>query len=150
MRTVKKPAPVMNRIGADAIDMFVISFIYGVIAALISRDFHALLNRFEASTGDYRIDFAIVFGLMALYFIVVPLVWNGFTIGKFLLRTRIAKSDGEKADASSLVFRFFLVLVPNIILLGIPAIINVYVIAVRKDKKGYHDLLAKTSVVSLY
>ncbi|MBO9130383.1 RDD family protein [Bacillus sp. 165] len=149
MKSTKNPASVMNRIGANIIEMFIISLLYGMITALVSGNYKALLARFESSTGDYHIDITIVIILMAVYFVIVPLLWNGFTAGKFLLRTRVTKSNGENAGIKELIIRFFVLLLPNVILLGIPAIVNVYVIATRKDKKGYHDLLANTVVVSL-
>ncbi len=41
-----------------------------------------MFKRFNISLGDFRYDFAVVFILMAIYFIVLPFIWNGVTLGK--------------------------------------------------------------------
>jgi uncharacterized RDD family membrane protein YckC len=142
-----RPAAVMNRIGATVIDMFLISLIYGVIVSVTTGNYSDIINRFNVSFGDSRYDFALAFGLMAAYFVLLPLLWKGYTAGKKFTGTRIVKQNGETAGVGTLVLRFVLILLPSIVLLGIPAIANVYMMLFRRDNRGYHDLAAGTKVV---
>ncbi|KEK25952.1 RDD family protein [Bacillus gaemokensis] len=144
-----RPAVVMNRLGASIIDMFLISVMYGVVVAIITGNYGAIFNRFNISLGDYRYDLALVFILMVIYFIFVPLVWKGCTIGKKLTRTRLISLVNEKLTIKTLTVRFFVLLLPNILLLGIPSICNVYMMLFRQDNSGFHDLITKTKVMSL-
>ncbi|MFX3624079.1 MAG: RDD family protein [Ectobacillus sp.] len=145
---IHQPTIIINRIGAAVIDMFIISFIYGMIVALVTGRYRAMFNRFDVSLGDYRYDFALIFTLMALYFIVLPLFWKGQTVGKRFTRIRILKANGEQVELKTLVWRFILLIVPNAVLLGIPLIVNVYIMLFRQDNRGYHDLAAKTKVIN--
>ena len=140
---------VINRIGASAIDMFVISVVYGAIAALITGNYSAIFNRFNISLGDYRYDFTLAFTLMAIYFILVPFIWNGCTIGKKVTRIRLISLTNERVTLPVLIARFFVLLIPNILLLGIPLVCNVYMMLFRRDNCGFHDLIMKTRVISI-
>ncbi|MBE5104003.1 RDD family protein [Bacillus thuringiensis] len=144
-----RPALVMNRIGASLIDMFLISVMYGAVVAIMTGNYSAILNRFNISFGDYRYDLTVAFILMALYFILLPFIWNGATLGKKVTRTKLISLKSEKLTIQTLSIRFIVLLLPNILLLGIPLICNVYMMLFRKDNCGFHDLIAKTKVMSL-
>ncbi|HDR7548078.1 TPA: RDD family protein, partial [Bacillus mobilis] len=115
-----RPALVMNRIGASLIDMFLISVMYGAVVAIMTGNYSAIFNRFNISFGDYRYDLAVVFILMAIYFILVPFIWNGVTLGKKVTRIKLISLKSEKLTIQTLIIRFFVLLLPNILLLGIP------------------------------
>ncbi|KFN03127.1 RDD family protein [Bacillus clarus] len=144
-----RPAVVMNRIGASIIDMFLISVMYGAVVAIITGNYSAIFNRFNISLGDYRYDLTLVFVLMAIYFVFVPFIWNGCTLGKKITRTKLISLTSEKLTMQTLIMRFFALLLPNILLLGIPLICNVYMMLFRKDNCGFHDLITKTKVMSI-
>jgi len=144
-----RPALVMNRIGASLIDMFLISVMYGAVVAVMTGNYSAIFNRFNISFGDYRYDLAVVFILMAIYFILVPFIWNGVTLGKKVTRIKLISLKSEKLTLQTLIIRFFVLLLPNILLLGIPILCNVYMMLFRKDNCGFQDLITKTKVISL-
>lgn len=144
-----RPALVMNRIGASLIDMFLISVMYGAIVAVMTGNYSAIFNRFNISFGDYRYDLAVVFILMAIYFILLPFIWNGVTLGKKVTRIKLISLKSEKLTLQTLTIRFFVLLLPNILLLGIPILCNVYMMLFRKDNCGFQDLITKTKVISL-
>lgn len=145
---VHHPAFVMNRIGALLIDIFIVSLVYGAIAAVISGEYKAVFDRFQVSLGDARYDMLLALVLMAAYFVLLPLVWNGRTVGSRLLRIQLLKESGEAAGAGTLLWRFCILVLSNVLLLGIPAIVNIYIMLLRRDNRGYHDLAARTKVVS--
>ncbi|KXY17893.1 RDD family protein [Bacillus sp. FSL K6-0067] len=144
-----RPALVMNRIGASLIDMFLISVMYGAVVAVMTGNYSAIFNRFNISFGDYRYDLVVVFILMAIYFILLPFIWNGFTLGKKVTRIKLISLQSEKLTLQTLTIRFFVLLLPNILLLGIPILCNVYMMLFRKDNCGFQDLITKTKVISL-
>ncbi|GAB6430164.1 MULTISPECIES: RDD family protein [unclassified Bacillus (in: firmicutes)] len=144
-----RPALVMNRIGASLIDMFLISVMYGAVVAVMTGNYSAIFDRFNISFGDYRYDLAVVFILMAIYFILVPFIWNGVTLGKKVTRIKLISLKSEKLTLQTLTMRFFVLLLPNILLLGIPILCNVYMMLFRKDNCGFQDLITKTKVISL-
>ncbi|EEM70125.1 MULTISPECIES: RDD family protein [Bacillus] len=144
-----RPALVMNRIGASLIDMFLISVMYGAVVAVMTGNYSAIFNRFNISFGDYRYDLAVVFILMAIYFILLPFIWNGVTLGKKVTRIKLISLKSEKLTLQTLTIRFFVLLLPNILLLGIPVLCNVYMMLFRKDNCGFQDLITKTKVISL-
>ncbi|MBP3969839.1 RDD family protein [Bacillus sp. WL1] len=144
-----RPALVMNRIGASLIDMFLISVMYGAVVAVMTGNYSAIFNRFNISFGDYRYDLAVVFILMAIYFILLPFIWNGVTLGKKVTRIKLISLKSEKLTLQTLTIRFFVLLLPNILLLGIPILCNVYMMLFRKDNCGFQDLITKTNVISL-
>ncbi|MGN5649978.1 RDD family protein [Bacillus sp. Brlt_9] len=144
-----RPALVMNRIGASLIDMFLISVMYGAVVAVMTGNYGAIFDRFNISFGDYRYDLAVVFILMAIYFILVPFIWNGVTLGKKVTRIKLISLKSEKLTLQTLTIRFFVLLLPNILLLGIPILCNVYMMLFRKDNCGFQDLITKTKVISL-
>ncbi|MEK4603339.1 RDD family protein [Bacillus sp. FSL L8-0099] len=144
-----RPALVMNRIGASLIDMFLISVMYGAVVAVMTGNYSAIFNRFNISFRDYRYDLAVVFILMVLYFILLPFIWNGVTLGKKITRTKLISLTSEKLTLQTLTLRFFVLLLPNMLLLGIPLICNVYMMLFRKDNCGFHDLITKTKVMNL-
>ncbi|HDR3920706.1 RDD family protein, partial [Bacillus cereus] len=142
-----RPALVMNRIGASLIDMFLISVMYGAVVAVMTGNYSAIFNRFNISFGDYRYDLAVVFILMAIYFILLPFIWNGVTLGKKVTRIKLISLKSEKLTLQTLTIRFFVLLLPNILLLGIPILCNVYMMLFRKDNCGFQDLITKTKVI---
>ncbi|WP_342044031.1 RDD family protein [Bacillus sp. OTU530] len=145
---VHQPVFVMNRVGALLIDMFIISLVYGAAAAVISGEYTAVFDRFQVSLGDARYDMLLALVIMAAYFVLLPLVWNGRTIGSRLLRIQLLKESGEAVGAGTLLWRFCILVLSNVVLLGIPAIVNIYIMLLRRDNRGYHDLAARTKVIS--
>ncbi|MCP8970861.1 RDD family protein [Ectobacillus ponti] len=143
------PLAVLNRTGAAVMDLFLISVAYGLIVGAVTGNYTAMLNRFNVSTGSSLYDILLVLGLMALYFIGLPLLWEGATVGKRLTRTRLVTVDGKPPGLGTLVLRFLVLVVPNVLLLGIPAIAAIYMMLFRRDNRGYHDLLARTKVAGL-
>lgn len=129
--------------------MFLISVMYGAVVAVMTGNYSAIFNRFNISFGDYRYDLAVVFILMAIYFILLPFIWNGVTLGKKVTRIKLISLKSEKLTLQTLTIRFFVLLLPNILLLGIPILCNVYMMLFRKDNCGFQDLITKTKVISL-
>ncbi len=113
----------------------------------------------------------ITFVIKMLYFVVFGFLNSGKTVGKALLKIRVAESSGKKLKITSLLIRSLIgygllidlinlviirclnmndYLMFNNIFSNIQMVIYmaiVIMILFRKDNKGLHDLIAKTSVV---
>ena len=106
-----------------------------------------------------------------LYFIVLPMYNNGQTFGKKLLRIRVTSNSVKQIDSNSLLLRALLLynIWAKILLIILIVFINkqmyikisnyaeyvqlilmatiVLTILLRKDRRGLHDLVAKTKVI---
>ena len=106
-----------------------------------------------------------------LYFIVLPMYNNGQTFGKKLLRIRVTSNSAKQIDSNSLLLRALLLynIWAKILLIILIVFINkqmyikisnyaeyvqlilmatiVLTILLRKDRRGLHDLVAKTKVI---
>jgi uncharacterized RDD family membrane protein YckC len=87
--------------------------------------------------------------VQALYAMLLPLYWSGYTIGKRIVGIRITRM-GTEGDAPGFVPMLLRVLVSNLlyaITFGILIIISAFMIGLREDKRSIHDLIAGTQVV---
>jgi len=83
-----------------------------------------------------------------LYFLLLPLFWNGYTIGKKIIGIRIVKMNGENVGIGNMLLREFVGRLIYIITFGIGIIVSAIMVAAREDKRSIHDLIAGTYVTS--
>ncbi|MCM3734527.1 RDD family protein [Bacillus cytotoxicus] len=89
-----------------------------------------------------------VVGILAmLYILSVPVMWAGFTIGKRGLNIRIVRIDGQKITIWTTIKRYLLSGIVYSITFGIGYIVSAFMVALRKDKRSIHDLIAGTQVI---
>lgn len=90
---------------------------------------------------------ATEFTIQLLYSVFVPLLWAGYTIGKRLFSIRIAKTDYMPLNLVTLMLReVFGKALLGIASFGLTIIISAFMIGLREDKRGIHDLVAGTYV----
>ncbi|MBM4764617.1 RDD family protein [Bacillus sp. B15-48] len=82
-----------------------------------------------------------------LYYLLIPVIWSGFTVGKKVLGIRIVRTDGKEIGISTTLKRYILASLVYIITLGLTLIISAFMIAFRKDKRSLHDLIAGTQII---
>ncbi|MCI8544932.1 MAG: RDD family protein [Bacilli bacterium] len=111
--------------------------------------------------------------LILVYFVLLPYVWNGQTFGKKLLKLQVVSNNGEKVTivqylirnmllnglAQVILLLLFLYLLPSSMyfifssiltfIQLILVIISVFMILYRKDKRGLHDILSSTKVITV-
>lgn len=101
---------------------------------------------FSLDTGSRAVQsFEGAFTL--LYYVLLPVIWTGYTLGKRTLGIRIINDDGSEVGFIQMVIRDFLTPILYGITLGLLAIVSAIMIGVREDKKAIHDIFAKTRVV---
>ncbi len=70
----------------------------------------------------------------------------GATLGKMILGAKIVRSDGSPLGYLFALFRFIAMFLPNLICyLGY--IVAGFMVAIREDKRGWHDLIVGTRVI---
>ena len=151
-----KLAKVRHRVMASLLDLgIVLSF--GIIITIFKLPFiiSMLVNNDQTVTLKFIVDIfrwgVIMSVLLMVYYVVIPLLLNGQTIGKKVFKLQMVREDGKKIDYKTMFYRegigrIFI----NFASLGITAIVSIFVMALREDKKALADILAKTKVIDLY
>ncbi|ANA78531.1 RDD domain containing protein [Paenibacillus vortex V453] len=121
------------RLGANILDGLIIGLPLSIIAGII--------------TGDYENE-PISNLIYALYGLLVPVYWNGYTIGKRICRIRIRKFDFlEPPGIGTMLLRNLVAGIVYALTLGIGIIVSIFMVALREDKRSLHDFIAGTEVV---
>lgn len=82
-----------------------------------------------------------------LYSLLIPIVWDGYTIGKKICGIQIKRLDGRPIGIGTMLLRQ---LVGGLIYgftLGIALIVSAFMVGLREDKRAIHDFIAGTVVV---
>lgn len=130
-QTTANPAGFWIRLGANLLDALLIGVPLSVISYLIT-------GNLEGDLFTNTVSF--------LYFLIVPVFWQGYTVGKRIVGIRIAKVNGEKLGIGAMLLRTLVASIIYIITLGIGIIVSAFMVALRKDKRSIHDLIAGTYV----
>ncbi|KEK23803.1 RDD family protein [Bacillus gaemokensis] len=84
-----------------------------------------------------------------LYFLIVPAVWMGFTVGKKVLGAQITRLDGNKVTIWTTCKRYVLGGIVYTLTLGIGIIVSAFMVGLREDKRAIHDFIAGTQVIDV-
>lgn len=84
--------------------------------------------------------------LSFLYSLLVPVFWDGHTIGKRLCGIRISKLDGSPPGLGTMLMRNVVSGIVYGVTFGIAIIVSIIMVAVREDKRAIHDFIAGTEV----
>lgn len=124
---------------------------------------------------DQKQAFEIVIDsvLIVIYFIIVPYIWNGFTVGKRIMNLKIVSNENKKVRLMSLFIRafimdgllaslfiifciyvidesFYLSFVSILAILQLLSlIVSYFMIKYRRDLKGLDDILSHSKVVKI-
>ena len=104
----------------------------------------------------YSTIFMVVFGaffmlFIIFYFVIMPLFSNGQTLGKMFFKIKVIRIDNRPLDAQTLfirevIGRYFI----NLLTFGLNEIINLIVVCLSEESRGFHDVLASTRIVDVY
>jgi len=136
-----------HRLGAFFLDLFLVSCLYGILESLINLNIKTIFNRFFVTTGNSWIDFSVITVSLLLFLVVVPQFNKGMTIGQRVVGIKMINDRYEETDWKVFLYRLLIIYPLTILFLGIPLIINIYLIGYRKDCKTIQDLIMKTSVI---
>lgn len=124
------------------IDGVLITIVVATLAALFLGDNYLATIASEEAT--YTSSDVLLNVLDLAYSVIGIGVW-GATVGKFLLKMRVVRSDGSKVGLGRALARYL-----SYILSALIFGIGFLMIAFRHDKRGLHDLICDTVVVIRY
>ncbi|GEL77578.1 RDD family protein [Tenuibacillus multivorans] len=101
-----------------------------------------LLFMGEGAPAEAAIDL-----IMFLYGVIVPVVWSGYVVGKYIMGVRIVKENGDKLGIGTMLMRNLVAGIAYVITFGILLIVSILMVAIRDDKKAVHDFVAGTRVI---
>lgn len=130
-----KPAGLVPRIAATAIDLLLLGGIYILCLAFISP-FPGLVNN--------PTTHIIIVTILMLYHLVCEYFFNGKSIGKLISHSRVVRLDGQKLSFWDCLLRWILRLPDISISLGIVAISSI-IVSSKMQRLG--DLAAGTTVI---
>lgn len=130
----KEPAGFWIRLGAILLDGLIIGVPLAIISLII--------------TGGKTADSSFTNTISFLYALLLPVFWNGFTIGKRICGIRIIRVvNNERPHIGNMLMRNVVWAIIVGITLGIAFIVDLFMIGLREDKRGLHDFIAGTQVV---
>lgn len=129
---MEQPAGFWIRLGASLLDGIILGIPLAILGFLVFGD------------GDQWFVNIVQF----LYSLILPVIWNGYTIGKRICGIRIRKVDTEEAPTiGTMLLRNVVAGLVYGLTLGIAAIVSAFMVGLREDKRAIHDLIAGTEVV---
>ena len=124
------PAGFWIRFGASFFD----GIIMGAPLAIISYLLLGESDTWFTTIGSY------------LYFILLPVFWVGYTVGKRILGIRIVNIDETDVNFWIMIKRHLIAGIIYGFTLGIGVIVSAFMVGIREDKRAIHDFIAGTYV----
>jgi uncharacterized RDD family membrane protein YckC len=112
---------------------------------LISAIVSAAIFIFGLDTSDRTVQAGEGIASL-LYFVLVPVFWYGYTVGKKLLGVRIVKTDNTNVTLLTMILRYIVGGLIYAFSFGLAFIASVLMVIFRKDKRSVHDFVAGTYV----
>lgn len=141
-----------HRIFANIFDLVVI------VAIALLLTFRSLISLITALINPTSLDSlalylsafgsgALAFMAVIAYFIVLPIFWNGQTLGKRFFKIRIIKNDGSDIDFKTIFLREMIRVLLFILTFGVSAFADTMVLLFSKQRIGFYDYVAATQVI---
>lgn len=130
---VQNPGGFWRRLLGLLLDAIVVGVPLGILS-------YILTGESEGNTFTNLLSF--------LYYLILPVVWMGYTVGKRIVGVRIVKVDGGKVGIGTMLLRTFVTGLVYAVTLGIALIVSAFMVGLREDKRGIHDLIAGTYVTT--
>lgn len=133
---IYQSASLLARLVATFIDLILMSIIAAIISVITGM---SLLQKIP---NDWRYQLLIV-----LYLAILPVLWNGCTIGKRAVQISIVKRNGTRLDYMTMLLREGIGLWGlGVLTFGVTILVSICMVAFLKDKRAIHDYVAGTYV----
>ncbi|MGY4690876.1 RDD family protein [Salibacterium sp. K-3] len=130
---VSNPGGVLHRLGAALIDSAVIMLLNLSLAFVLY--------------GDILVSNTIFLQVFTLlYWVMIPSIWRGRTIGKWMFGLTIASVYREGAGFGTMLLRYLAVGLIYLLTFGIGLIVSIVMMIRRDDRRTLHDLCVGTYV----
>lgn len=128
-----EPAGFWIRLGATILDGLIVSIPLAILSWIV-------IGSGEENWATELIS--------TLYMLLLPVFWNGCTIGKHICGIKIQRvDDGSTPTIWTMVLRVIVGNLVYAITFGIGSIISLFMVVFREDKRSIHDFIAGTEVV---
>jgi uncharacterized RDD family membrane protein YckC len=127
-----------KRLGAVLLDAIIFGIPFNIVQILIFGT-----GAYDASDPAYfkALPFSLLCGLA--YVVGMWVFADGATIGKKMLKIKIVKNDGSPLTFGSALGRYF-----SYIIASVPCALGLLWVLWDKEKRGWHDKIANTKVIS--
>ncbi|MEP1151971.1 MAG: RDD family protein [Balneola sp.] len=137
-------AGIFERILAYFVD-FIVLGIYWVVLGMIST--LADGSGPSQSSGDSMwVMYVIVLLPVMLYHLTMEILWNGYTVGKWLIGIRVVKLDGTRPSVSNYLIRWLIRLFEITLTSGVVAF---FTLLLNTKGQRLGDIAAKTCVIKV-
>lgn len=149
------PARPITRLFAELFDwaiVYAVALIFSIrsILAFIEAITHPTSANITTAFVDAIVTGSFIIIIFIVYFLVLPVNWNGQTIGKKFFKIHVVRRDGKPVDFQTLFVReVFGRLLVGILSLGASMIAESFVMLVSDRHQTFHDTLASTQVVDV-
>ncbi|MCF6138945.1 RDD family protein [Pseudalkalibacillus berkeleyi] len=125
-------ATIWQRLLALTVDLVVVTAPLAVISFLVF--------------GNWRGDWVTI-AIEVLYWLAVPVLTRGYTIGKWMAGIRIEMRKGSPPGYFCTLLRYGVVPFFYVVSFGGLLLVSIGMMVLRTDRKSLHDLVANTVVV---
>ncbi len=152
----------VRRFGSYFVDNIIIGVIQIPIALFASGgimgqiDSALKLENNLITFNEYMIDYwnwikmllIISFAIMAIYYVVLPLIWDGKTFGRKICGVQLKKIDGSKLTFATLFVREIIFkTLWWAVTLGVGQLVDLLMVATREDKQTIRDMITGTEII---
>ncbi|WP_261131132.1 RDD family protein [Bacillus sp. Marseille-Q3570] len=96
--------------------------------------------------GTWRGDWITV-AVEIFYWLIIPVLTGGYTIGKWMAGIRIEMRKGTDPGILCMILRYGVVPLFYVISFGLLLLVSIGMMMIRPDRKSLHDVIANTVVV---
>lgn len=133
---------------AIALDVFIVSAIYGLLVGIVSGDVTKIFSRFGVSTGNVQVDLIVAVVIFIAYFSLLQGFWNGQTIGMKMANLKVMNKEKKVATFPQIILRNVIFLVTTFFSLGLTVVINYILLVFTAKQNTIHDMLSQTYIIS--
>ncbi|RNC80224.1 MAG: RDD family protein [Winogradskyella sp.] len=135
----------INQNAAHIGDRMLAYLIDSVIILIYTIATFLLLGALDLDFGDMWAVYLLISLPAFLYYVLLETFWNGKTVGKLAMRTRVVKVDGSKPSFANYFVRWILRIVDVVLTFGGLATLT---ILIRGNGQRIGDIAAGTTVIS--
>lgn len=132
----KRSAGILVRAVATFIDLSILVIIGGFIFLIVK--------------GQYNVDWTTGATFQSLYMVyatIIPVIWGGYVLGKWICRIKLKRIDGGNVKLSNMIMREVVGRgLLGFITFGLSAVVSIFMIIFREDKRSIHDFIGGTYV----